>query len=295
LMVVTTIIWGAAFPITKPGLADVPAATFALVRFAITAAVLVPMVFMLRKGFHIRREDWPKVILAGFLGFVVIQLGQNWGLSLSPASDISILTTTEPVSIALLAAYILGEKPTPVFWVGLALSMLGVLIVIGVNPLSLFMASTGPVESPNRLLGDLLFLAGTLGFAGYNIISRGLSQRVDGLEFTGGAVLAGVVGLLPVCLFEIVAGTQPIHFTGVAWGGILYSALLVTVFGFLALSWSLKRVTAARVALLFYLQPLSGVIIAWFGGEQLTWNFGIGAVMIILGVYIAERASRTPA
>ncbi len=291
-MVVTTIIWGAAFPISKSGLADVPAATFALMRFVIAAAILVPLVFIMRKGFHIQRRDWPKVIFAGFLGFVVIQLGQNWGLSLSPASDIAILTTTEPVSIALLAAYILGEKPAPLFWAGLGLSLLGVLIVIGVNPISLFTPASGPVANPNRLFGDLLFLLGTLGFAGYNVISRGLSQRVDGLEFTGGAVMVGVVGLLPFALIEILFGTAPIRFTGVAWGGILYTALLVTVFGFLALSWSLKRVTAARVALLFYLQPLSGVIISWFGGEQLTWNFGVGAVMIVGGVYIAERASR---
>lgn len=292
LMVVTTIIWGAAFPITKPGLADVPAATFALTRFVIAAVIMVPLVFALRKGFHIRRRDWPKVALAGFLGFVVIQLGQNWGLSLSPASDIAILTTTEPVSIALLAAFFLGEKPAPRFWLGLALSLTGVLVVIGVNPLSLFGSTSGPVDSPNRLFGDLLFLGGTLGFAGYNVMSRGLSQRIDGLEFTGGAVSVGVLGLLPFALFELFVTGAPVHFSGVAWGGILYSSLLVTVFGFLALSWSLKRVTAARVALLFYLQPVAGVIISWFGGEQLTWNFGVGAVMILGGVYIAERASR---
>ncbi len=292
LMVVTTIIWGAAFPISKSGLGDVPAATFAFVRFVIAAAILVPMVFVLRRGFHIERGDWPKVGLAGILGFVVIQLGQNWGLSKSPASDIAILTTTEPVSIALLAAYFLGEKPKPLFWVGLALSLVGVLTVIGVNPLTVFAPSAGSSEGGNRLLGDLLFLGGTFGFAGYNILNRGLSKRIDGLEFTGGAVAVGVVGLLPFALLEIFAGTAPINFTGTAWVGILYTALLVTVFGFLALSWSLKRVTAARVALLFYLQPLSGVIISWFGGEQLTWNFGVGAVMILSGVYIAERGSR---
>lgn len=292
LMVVTTIIWGAAFPISKSGLGDVPAATFAFVRFVIAGAILVPLVFVLRKGFHISRADWPKVALAGILGFVVIQLGQNWGLSKSPASDIAILTTTEPVSIALLAAYFLKEKPAPLFWVGLALSLTGVLTVIGINPLTLFAPSTGPSEGGNRLLGDLLFLGGTLGFAGYNVLNRGLSKRIDGLEFTSGAVAVGVLGLLPFALIEIFAGTAPINFTGRAWAGILFTALLVTVFGFLALSWSLKRVTAARVALLFYLQPLSGVIISWFGGEQLTWNFGVGAVMILGGVYIAERASR---
>ncbi|MBN9391373.1 MAG: DMT family transporter [Chloroflexi bacterium] len=294
LMVVTTIIWGAAFPISKSGLGDVPAATFALARFVIAAAILVPLVFVVRRGFHISRRDWPKVALAGVLGFVVIQLGQNWGLSLSPASDIAILTTTEPVSIALLGAYFLKEKPAPFFWVGLGLSLVGVLTVIGINPLTLFSSSTGSAstENGNRLFGDLLFLGGTLGFAGYNVLNRGLSKRIDGLEFTGGAVSVGVVCLVPFALIEILFGTATINFTGRAWVGILYTALLVTVFGFLALSWSLKRVPAARVALLFYLQPLSGVIISWFGGEQLTWNFGVGAALILGGVYIAERASR---
>jgi drug/metabolite transporter (DMT)-like permease len=288
-MAFTTIIWGAAFPITKPGLADMPPATFALLRFVTTAIILVPLVFIRRGGWHFSRRTWLKVAMAGLMGFTIIQLGQNWGLTLSTASDISILAATEPLSIALLAALFLGEKPNRMVWLGLFISLMGVWLVIGINPMTLF--ETGADGKSNtRILGDLLFLVGTLGWATYNIMSRHLTQHYDGLELTSGAVLCGLLGLAPFSLFELLnPGDHPIKLSGAVIGGVLYSALLVTVFGFLALSWSLKHVTAAKVALLFYLQPVSGVLISWLGGEQLSWTFGVGTLLILTGVYLAEQ------
>lgn len=292
LMAVTCIIWGANFPITKPGLADMPPATFALSRFVLSGLVLLPLMFGRRGGWHIARRDWWRVILAGLLGFAVIQLGQNWGLTLSTASDISMLAATEPISIAIMAAYFLGEKPGRAVWLGLFISLLGVLLVLNVNPFTSFAAST-PGTGSNRITGDLIFLFSTLGFAAYNVINRDLAQRYDGLETLSGAIIAGIVALLPFSLFELIAGTQPIRLTVPLVFGLLYTSMLVTVFGFLALSWSLKRIPAAKVALLFYLQPLAGVFVAWLGGEDLSWTFGLGAAFILCGVYIAQRRETT--
>ena len=290
LMALTTIIWGAAFPITKPGLADMPPATFAFLRFVITLIILLPPLFILRGGWHISRRDWGRVALAGLMGFALIQLGQNWGLILSLASDISVLAATEPISITLLAAFLLGEKPNRAVWLGLLVSLAGVLLVIGINPLDLFSAGGGAKgDSGSRILGDLIFLFGTLGWAAYNVITRSLSRRYNGLEMLTGALIFGLLGLAPFSLLELTVMAQPIRWSGAVVIGLVYSALLVTIFGFLALSWSLKRVPAAKVALLFYLQPLSGVLVAWLGGEQLSWNFGVGALLILAGVYLAEQ------
>ncbi len=291
LMIVTTIIWGAAFPITKPGLLDVPPATFAVARFGISLGVLLPFLFGLRKGWHLPPQAWGRVALAGFLGFSFAQLGQNWGLTLSPASDIAILASTEPLCIAVMAAFFLKERPGQAVWAGLAISLVGVLVVVGVNPLNLLNPSGGADgKGDYRVLGDLTFLTGMLGFAIYNILTRSLTQRYNGLELTSGALIFGFLGLVPFSAFEIMNNKAP-QFTQAAWVGILYSALLVTAFGFLALSWSIKKVPVARVALLFYIQPVSGVLISWFGGEKLTLNFGIGAAIILTGLFVAEYFS----
>ncbi len=288
LMALTCIIWGAAFPITRLGLADIPPATFALIRFSLAAIVLLPLMLFLRGGWHIARRDWGRIAFAGVMGFSLIQLGQNWGLTFSTASDISILAATEPLSITLLAAYFLGEKPLRAVWLGLLVSLVGVWFVLGINPLTLFSGSKG-----SQVWGDLIFLGGTLGWAAYNVLGRSLTQRYDGLEVTTGAVMFGIIGLAPFSLLEVTLGGRTVQFSGAAWVGLLYASMLVTVFGFLALFWSLKRIPAARVALLFYLQPVAGVLVSWLGGEQLSWNFGLGACLILAGVYIAERGSQT--
>ncbi len=293
LMALTTIIWGAAFPITKPGLADLPPATFALLRFLIAALVLLPMVFIRRGGWNFPRRVWLSVALGGLMGFSLIQLGQNWGLRLSTASDISILAATEPLSITLLAAFFLGEIPNKAVWFGLIISLIGVMFVLGINPLALFISSPAN-NAGTRVAGDLIFLGGTLGWAIYNIINRKLAQQYDGLEVISAAILFGIGGLAPFSLLEIISTSpeHPLRLTGTAIVGLLYAALLVTVFGFLALSWSLKRVAAAKVALLFYLQPVSGVLLAWLGGEQLSWTFGAGTLLILCGVYVAEQLGK---
>src|SRR3712207_168314 len=82
------VIWGAAFPLTKPALETIPPFTFALLRFALALAVLLP----LARGQTLallRGPDGPRLAIMGLLGFCVAQLAQTLALSLSPASDIA--------------------------------------------------------------------------------------------------------------------------------------------------------------------------------------------------------------
>jgi drug/metabolite transporter (DMT)-like permease len=66
---------------------------------------------------------------------------------------------------------------------------------------------------------------------------------------------------------------------------LLYTALLVTVVGFLVLFWAYRRVSAAQVAITMYLQPLAGVVVAWWWlGEPLGAWFVAGAVLVLFGV-----------
>lgn len=292
VMVITNIIWGAAFPITKPGLADFPPATFAFLRFVLAALVLVPLVVMWRGGWHFDWRTWKLVAVGGVMGFSLVQLGQNWGLMLSSASDIAIIAATQPLTMALLAALFLRERPDVLTWLGFFVSLGGVCFVIGLNPFEMFSgasssADTGSANS--RMLGDIIFFVGTFGCAVYNIINRRLVQRHDTLELTAGAVIWGMLGLAPFSGWEVISGGSNLHFSEWVIIGLVYSALGVTVFGFLALAWSLRQATATKIAVLYYLQPLSGVLLAWLSGEKLGWTFGIGSLLIIVGVYLAER------
>src|SRR3954447_11372569 len=82
------IIWGAAFPLTKPALETIPPFTFALLRFTLALALLLPLARGQAPAL-LRGTDGRRLAIMGLLGFCVAQLAQTLALSLSPASDIA--------------------------------------------------------------------------------------------------------------------------------------------------------------------------------------------------------------
>src|SRR5205085_2908456 len=98
----------------------------------------------------------------GLLGFCVAQLAQTLALSLSPASDIALLSTASPLWIALLAWLWLGERLNrrAVFGFGLAIGGLALILWPHDG------ATTGAGQ---RLLGDAIFLVNGLTWAYYRV------------------------------------------------------------------------------------------------------------------------------
>ena len=90
------IIWGAAFPLTKPALESIPPITFALLRFLLALAVLLPLARG-RALRLLRGPDAGRVVAMGLSGFCFVQLSQTIALELSPASDIAMIATTTPL------------------------------------------------------------------------------------------------------------------------------------------------------------------------------------------------------
>ena len=94
----------------------------------------------------------------------------------------------------------------------------------------------------------------------------------------------GTFCLLPFALFEWLTGSS-LDFTWAAAGGIAYAGILATAAGFAVLFWALAHVQATHAAIMMYLQPLSGVLIAWLLlDEMITVVFLIGAMCVLFGV-----------
>ncbi|MFN8501532.1 DMT family transporter [Kouleothrix sp.] len=270
------IIWGAAFPLTKPALASIPPLTFALLRFVLALAVLLP----LARGAAwrlLRGPDAGRIVAMGLSGFCFVQLSQTLALQLSPAADIAMIATTTPLWVAVLAWPWLGERLS---WRG----GLGFVLAIGGLLLILWPQGGDGGAFASRLLGDAIFVAGSLGWAVYNLLGRDLMRRHAPLPATAAAGLVGTLAMLPFGAYEWAGGQLP-RFTPIGVAALAYTGLLVTVFGFLVLFWALGRAGAAPVAAMMYFQPLAGVLLAWlFLGEPLGAAFVLGAALMLVGV-----------
>ena len=139
--------------------------------------------------------------------------------------------------------------------------------------------------------GDLLVwistLFASLGYvAGARLQRSGYSAR--GTTFWGVSLFA----LLLLPLAPLVLDIDNLqHAGGYAWSGLLYQAIGVTVVAYILWYWALGTGGIARVGLFQFLQPVSGVILAWLIlSETLSLLFMLASAIIMFGVILAFRA-----
>ncbi len=277
VMACINMIWGAAFPITKPALLDMPPISFAFWRFTVALAVLLPLsarqVWELLRG-----PERNQLIFMGLIGFCITQITQVYSLVLSPATHIALMSTTTPLWVAIIASITLNE---PFSWrmrIGTVLALIGVVIVL--NP------QEGVQFDWSVWAGYGIYLISAIGWATYNVMGRSLMQRITPLPATAAAAFVGVISLLPFTIGEYFNG-QVTHITSASVFGVLYTALLVTVLGYLTLFWALGKSSSSNVAAMMYFQPIAGTIVAWLWlNETPTFAFFVGSCLTFIGVWL---------
>lgn len=110
-----TFLWSTSWVLIKVGLQDIPALTFAGLRYAIAFLCLLP--FGLRHAHRaefsrLSRRGWAQLVLLGLLFIAVTQGAQFLGLTYLPAVTVSLLLSFSPVMVALLGISLLAERPT---------------------------------------------------------------------------------------------------------------------------------------------------------------------------------------
>ncbi|MCP4389508.1 MAG: DMT family transporter [Gammaproteobacteria bacterium] len=103
----------------------------------------------------------------------------------------------------------------------------------------------------------------------------------------------GLFALLLLPLAPLVLDFDGLQTAGAfAWSGLIYQAIGVTVIAYIPWYWALGTGGIARVGLFQFLQPVSGIILAYFMlSEQLSLNFVLASAVIMLGVILAFRAN----
>ena len=286
IMAGINIIWGMAFPITKPALADVPPISFAFWRFVVSLCIMLPLAWRATWAL-LRGPDRKQLLIMGMLGFSITQITQVYALYLSPATHIALMSTTTPLWVAILATWWLKEPFTRRMQIGTTIALIGVIIVL--NP------SDGLSRDWRTWLGYAIYLISATGWAAYNVMGRDMMQRHPPLPTTAAAATIGVISLLPFVILEYMLG-MPTRITAPMLLGVVYTGLLVTVVGYLTLFWALTKTTSGNVAAMMYFQPIAGAALAWVWlNEQQPPVFFIGSALTFIGVWLVIGQSARPA
>ncbi len=274
------IIWSTGFVAAKFGLPFAPPLTFLLLRFACVLVVLIPIVVVMRAPWPIGRV-WHIALAgilvhAGYLGGVwsAIKLGMPAGLS-------ALIVGMQPILTAF-AAPLIGESVRRKQWVGLALGLCGVGLVVA-NKISLAGLS---IES--ILLCVLALVSITVG----TLYQKRFCSHFDLRTGTAIQFIASAAVLLPLAIVfeDFTPALSAIQFTPSFIGALLWSVLALSI-GAIFLLFSLIRKSAATsVTSLLYLTPPTTAVMAWLMfGEQFSWIGMAGMLLAVIGVAFVVR------
>lgn len=282
-MVAATLLWGATFVVARDLLRSIGPVELVWVRFTAAAAAFA-LVLLARR---LARGAWAAGTGAAFAGGAVSgilgaggYLFQAVGLTRTSAGSSAFLTCVGTVFAALFAWPLLGQRPSAALVQGMALALLGSLLLSSGAGFTL-----GP--------GEAWTLAGAVVYALQIVAVGRWAARADALLLAGVQAATIALVLLPF------AGRAPARLAGLGAAGLwrlAYLALAGSLVAPLLQVIAQRALSAGRVALLFALEPVFGLVFALtLGGERFAPSWWLGAALILSGVLRVEWRGRATA
>lgn len=276
-LIVANIIWGAASPIFKFALENIPPFTLAFLRFFGASLILFPFTV---KTLWVKREDWLNLFILSFFGITINISFFFFGLKYAPSINAPIISSAGPVFIYLFSIFFLKEKNHPKVLVGTVVSLLGVLIIIGQPLLRGF---TG------QFMGNIFFVLATIGAVVHAVFCKEISVKYRAATITFWSFLIGSFTFFPFFIMEM-GKLHPINsldYRGVT--GLIFGIFLSSALGYFLFDWGIKKVEAQEAGLFYYIDPVVAAMIAIpLLGEVITSVFLLGSLLVFSGIFIAE-------
>jgi drug/metabolite transporter (DMT)-like permease len=272
------LMWGLSFVASKAVLnTGFPPLTMAAVRFAVASAVLALLRWRVEPGTRFAPRERGLLALSGLFGVTIYFFFETRGIRLTNASSAALIIATIPVFTVAAEVMLFRRRITWQQGMGIALSVLGVYLIVG----------RSGVRFERAVEGNLMMLGACLAWVAYVSLSRGLAAVPGrGLALTAWQNLAGAVLLAPLAFTERAAWFVP---PPAAWGNILYLALFCSALGYFLYQFALARLGPVAVAAYLNLVPVvgaaGGLVLL---GEALSAEQAVGGLIVIAGVFLVS-------
>ena len=279
LLFAMAVIWGVNFVVVKYATHIFNPVAFTGLRVGTAATFLLAFAYA-RGGFTLSRHDVVRLLLLGVIGNGLYQLFFVHGVARTRAGNASLIVGAAPAFIALVARARGLERVKRMTFAGIALSVIGVALVIA--------GSATSSNGETTLLGSVLVFLGVLCWTAYTIMLQPYTKRIDVVQLAAVTMIGGAVPLLVASLPALVATDWSSVGTG-GWLALLYSSVISMGVAYFFWYRGLRVLGPTRTAVYSNLQPIVALVAAWaFLGEIPTIFQGVGAVTIIAGVFLTR-------
>jgi drug/metabolite transporter (DMT)-like permease len=284
LLLVATCLWGGNFVVGKALVTEIPPLTLALIRWGIALLCIAPFwgrtVWQRRK---IYQDNWKTVLflsltgVAGFNTFVYI------AVQYTDSINASLMNAATPIIIVLLSMFFLGESFSALRGIGIVISLVGVLWIIGHG-------SWKSIVSMSFNRGDLWMLLAVFLWAMYSIGVRKTTGKFKANEMLLITVLLSVIVLIPFSIIELGLSQRTLNGSWHTLAGVFYIGIFASLVAFSCWNKAVALIGPSRCASFLNFIPLFSAIFATlFTGERIQLYHVAGALLILSGVYVTTR------
>ncbi|MFI8216191.1 EamA family transporter [Streptomyces sp. NPDC085932] len=280
LAVLVAAVWGVNFTVIEIGLDHFPPLLFSALRFL---AAALPAVFLVGRP----KVAWKWIVAVGLvLGvakFGLLFVGMDAGM---PAGLSSLVLQIQAVFTAVIAALVLGERPTRVRLLGMLVALAGIAVA------AVDEGASGPLGA------FALVVAAAACWGASNVLTR-TAAPTDSLNFMVWVSTVPVLPLLALSLLVEGPSRDLAALRALDWQGagtVVYVAWITTVFGFGAWGFLLRHHPASTVAPFSLLVPVFGMSsAALFLDEPVSPLRWCAAALLVGGVALTSLTPRRPA
>ena len=280
------LLWSTGFVGAKYGLPYAPPFLFLALRLAIAGVLLAVLAVALRSARMASRQQYGHAAVVGLLLHAGYLGGTFFGISRGiPAGVAAVIVSLQPVLTAVLAARVLGERPSARQWLGLGLGLAGVALVVGPG-----IAGSGTALPVSGVVSCLVALvSGTLG----TVYQK---RHGDGIPLVWGTAVQYAAATVALFVAALATEDLSIDWTPHFVLALVWLVLVLSIGAILLLLLLLRRGTAAGVSSLYYLVPPVTAVEAWFlFGERVSALSLAGIAVTAVGVALVVVSPRATA
>lgn len=277
------LVWGSTYLAIRYAVETIPPLVTAGIRHTVAGGILLAWAYA--RGYRAKREHWVAGAIVGAFFFLIGHGTLHWAEQHVASGLAALLIATEPMFILVLAWASGQQKTSRASALGLALGVVGVAILTGME-----------VSAKDAsLVGMMVVLIGSAAWAAGVVISPKVKLPSDALARTAVPLVCGAVMLLAS------AGITG-EFHGLNWSAISLRSMLglayLIVFGsivaFTSYTWLLQRCAPALVATHTYANPVAAVLLGWLlAGEALTLRVVVASIAILGAIVLIRRGERS--
>jgi drug/metabolite transporter (DMT)-like permease len=281
--VLFVLLWSTGFVGARYGLPYAEPMTFLALRMSAVVVLMLPIALLSRAPWPSKAEVGHSAVVGLlmhglYLGGVFTAIAQG-----VPAGVSALIPGLQPILTSTIANRFMGETVTRVQWLGLALGLVGVLLVLHDRNIVMSGSALGWAASFLSLIGITL---GTLYQKRYCGKVDWRSGNV--VQYAGAAVLLTALAFM--------SETRVVQWTGEFVFALAWLVIVLSIAAIALMYWIIRRSAATSFSSLFYLVPATTALMAYLlFGERLDALSVFGMLLAAAGVVLANRGAAKPA